>query len=111
MVDGGEAGEKVFSELSNEFRKKARFLKKLKERDLERHYPSQFRQEADAALATQDSDKKRMAKKALLEKVLDWAKTNPNDVRCQFEEPAKEIIDFLKEIERCLEPGQSVPTS
>ena len=111
MVDGGMEGSKVIEQIAKKFRGKDKFLKQLHEHDLERHYPSQFRQEADAALATQDSDKKRMAKKALLEKVLDWAKTNPNDVRCQFEEPAKEIIDFLKEIERCLEPGQSVPTS
>lgn len=99
-VDGDEPGCEAMSNLRSRYKTwdPNQFIT-LKEEDFERYYPPRFTGDADAALAIADKQKKREAKRELLDKVLTWAKEHEDEAQAEFATSAKEIIEFLRTIE------------
>jgi AAA15 family ATPase/GTPase len=108
IVDGEPEGVEVIQKLKSAFCKagwKDSSFHSLSKHDFEEYYPAKFQKEVSVALDMRGSgnkQKKREAKKSLVEKVKKWARSNESEAQKAFAKSAKEIIDLLKIIENQL---------
>jgi hypothetical protein len=70
--------------------------------DFESYYPDRFAAQRDDALALSDRERKREAKRVLLDAVRAWIAQDPESARAEFEQSAVGVIAALREIEAAL---------
>lgn len=105
LIDGG-IGENVVAELRRSFKTwSPDHFQCLKEHDFEAYYPASFRDRADQALKTEDKAKRRIAKREVLTQVLCWIEQDRAAAKLAFQDSAREVIQFLQQIEHTLVPG------
>jgi len=104
LVDGDEYGQQTIDRLRNKFRtwSKENF-KALSKENFEEYYPDVFAEPVTKVLAIADHQEKRLAKRELLESVIDWIEEDQERAREAFEHSAEEVVSVLKEIERGLD--------
>lgn len=109
VVDGGPRGEAVIQRLRNDYRSagwdEGQF-RTLSRSDFEFYYPNRFEGDVAAALALPHGLQRQRAKGALVEKVMTWAREEPEAARAVFAESAHEVIELLREIEGVLGPAE-----
>lgn len=102
VVDGDVGGKKLINKLKDNFSdwERDRF-KYFKNKNFENYYPERFKKEVDTVLKLRGNEKHER-KKELTKKVLQWIDDNNSTAKREFSTSAKEVIDFLKEIEKTL---------
>lgn len=99
VVDSGDSGSHVIKRLRNTFQTWPQNHFRLLEHDnFEKYYPACFKDAAEKALQVQPKQARQVAKNQLLQCVLDWARSDRNAARTEFESSAQEVIGILKEI-------------
>jgi hypothetical protein len=109
ILDGDSKGKDVVKRLQSKFPSWPKdafavFSKKA----FELYYPAQFADDAATALAIEDREARRAAKKELLLAVVAWIEQNEDLAKQQFSESAAEVIEKLQEFERSLGPASGV---
>jgi len=105
MVDGDDTGQQVVADLRAKYKDwPPNHFATWSQPDFERYYPSRFADQAEAALAKPQREK-RAAKKKLLDEVKAWCNANPGEARVEFGKSGAEIIGKLKEIDQTLRGG------
>lgn len=102
-IDSGKEENEIISEIRLRYVKsgwKESNFSQFSEHDFEKYFPSRFRSEIDKVLSIVDKQKKRIAKKELLEKVKTWILENDELAKEEFGKSALEIINVLKEIQK-----------
>ncbi|HYT45979.1 MAG TPA: AAA family ATPase [Methylomirabilota bacterium] len=105
MVDGDSSGQKIIDDLKQKYTPGGwtgdKFINFSKE-NFEEYYPERFSGNAQAALAIQDRQERRAAKKTVFDEVLDWINSDQAQAKSEFEESAAEVKAILKAIEENL---------
>lgn len=102
ILDGGEKEKDILDKIKDIYISRGwneSCFMQFEQHDFESYYPEKFRTEF-TQMNTLDKDKKRTAKKELLERVLKWATESPEEARIEFAVSAKEVIDKLKSISK-----------
>lgn len=105
VIDGDRIGTQAIADLKTKYMPSGwheQNFSNFSKNNFEEYYPASFQSEAQAALQLTGKQQKRQAKKALLQKVLDWIASSPQQAKSEFEQSAKEVIDILKDIDRKL---------
>lgn len=104
-VDGDAKGVGIVERLKRSYAtwESNRFAN-YKESQFEKYYPKVFTKEVEAALGL-EGQKRREAKKVLLEKVRSWLDEDRSRAEAALQESAKEIIEDLKIIASQLKGG------
>ncbi|MCA9374354.1 AAA family ATPase [Candidatus Peregrinibacteria bacterium] len=101
-IDAGEKEEEIISKMQKTYEtsgwKKTNF-DQFSEHDFEKYYPKKFQTEVDQILRIKEKNKKREAKKKLLDDVKKWIEENEKEAKTEFEKSASEIISILKRID------------
>jgi len=106
VVDGDDAGKKVIQELKEEYATEqggwhqSNFIN-LNETDFEKYYPERFRTKVDNILSL-SPDAKPVAKRSLLQEVLDFIEKDRETAKEEFAQSADEVIKILRAIEESL---------
>lgn len=102
MVDGDADGQKVVELLQHDYKSwPADHFRTWAKKNFEEYYPARFERRANEVLSMNHAAK-RDAKKVLLDEVKAWCESNEENAKAAFHESAKEVIDFLWEIEQRL---------
>jgi hypothetical protein len=100
LVDGDESGEDAITKLREKFNKVPQeHFSTLDQPQFEMYYPSNFFDDAKAALGIQDKEKKRNAKKVLLDNVIDWLDEDSERAKSALSLSAASVIAQLQKIE------------
>jgi len=97
IVDAGEAGDRITNELRSKFSTAGNRFWQFENEDFERYYPAKFQSEVATVLAIADKKAKKVAKAALLKKVMDEL-NETQSLREDFATSAAEVIEKLREI-------------
>ncbi len=110
LLDGDEAGQRVRSAFwgAPRYEKYRDNVSCLQQAQFEKYLPERFQTSAAEVLMKEFPEINGSKRKLILE-VLDWAKGNPDLAKTEFAESAKEVIDYLLDIERAL--AQDAPLS
>ncbi len=102
VLDNGEEEKRIIVTLKELYKKtgwnESNFTQ-FNEHDFEKFYPSSFQQKTEEVLKIKDKQKRREAKKLLLEKIIEWIKSDEKNAKKEFEKSAKAVIEKLKAIE------------
>jgi AAA domain, putative AbiEii toxin, Type IV TA system len=100
-VDGDPAGRQVTAKLREKFPTIPKEAFACWESpQFEQYFPSNFAQATSTALAIQDKQGKRAAKRELLLQVVDWIEEDTERARESFQTSAQHVIEDLQSIER-----------
>jgi predicted ATPase len=102
-IDGGKEETELINDLKTIYSKsgwKEDNFGQFSQHDFEKYYPYKFQKQVKEALGIKDKQKKRSAKKELLEEVKDWIHENDKEAKEAFKESASEIIEVLKIIKK-----------
>jgi hypothetical protein len=72
----------------------------FKEHDFEKYYPMDFQTKVSEIIRITDKQKRRNAKRALLEELKQWIASDESNAKEKFKESAKEVIDKLKQLSK-----------
>jgi hypothetical protein len=102
-IDGDSEGRRIVGELQKKYAgwSPDRFAC-FSEPQFEKYYPVHFSSDVEGALAVQDKQELRTAKRELLGRVVEWLDADPTRAREALSESAREVIDDLCKIERQL---------
>lgn len=101
LIDGGADEVKIITEMKDKYYKSGwdeSNFNQLKKHDFENYYPEKFQDKVSKILAIKDKQKKRNAKKDLLEEIKYWIKNDESHAKKLFTQSAKEIITHLEKI-------------
>jgi hypothetical protein len=102
IIDEGDKEKEITQKLKTTYKGKGwsedHFMQ-FDEHDFEKYYPQDFEEKVKQVLSITDREKRRSEKKALLDEVESWIRTNPEIAKNAFEKSAANIIDKLKSIE------------
>jgi hypothetical protein len=99
-TDGDPAGQKVVTRLKEKFADwPDNHFRSFQAANFENYYPKRFSSEVSSALGIGHGPEKQAAKKKLLDQVMAWAQQNVPLAKEEFARSAKEVLDFLREIE------------
>jgi predicted ATP-dependent endonuclease of OLD family len=102
VVDGDDEGKQVATDLQQKYKSwPAEHFSTWSQSDFELYYPIRFSKQIEDTLAL-PHDKKKAAKKKLLDDVKDWCDNNQDDAKIEFKKSAKEVIAKLQKIEKTL---------
>jgi len=105
VVDAGGDEKKVIEKLQSTYKAAGwdenQFLQ-FSQHDFENYLPEHFKDDVDATLGETEKQKKRAAKKLLLENVLAWIAEDVDIAKTEFEASAADVIQILKQIEAAL---------
>ncbi len=103
LIDAGEEELGIISKMKDKYVKagwnEANFGQ-FSEHDFEKYYPSEFHPKVGEILRISDKQKRRNAKKELLEEVKQWISANESLAKEKFKESANEVIERLKQINK-----------
>lgn len=103
IIDAGEDEQKIISKMKDKYIKAGwneTNFGQFSEHDFEKYYPSDFKPKVDEIIKISDKQKRRQAKKELLEEVKQWIASDENIAKEKFKESAKEVIEKLKLINK-----------
>lgn len=103
IIDGGKEEREIIETLRNTYIKngwKEDNFSQFSEHDFERYYPKQFKAKVNLVLAETNKQKRREAKKILLEEIKQWILSNEKIAKEEFKISAEPVINKLKEIAR-----------
>jgi AAA15 family ATPase/GTPase len=103
LIDGGNEELEIISKMRDKYVKagwNSANFGQFNEHDFEKYYPSEFQSEVGEILKINDKQKRRKAKKELLDKVKKWISANESIAKEKFKESATEVIDRLKQINK-----------
>ena len=101
IIDGGNEERKIIESLKNSYSKNGwneDNFSQFSEHDFEKYYPKQFKVKVNLVLAETNKQKKREAKKNLLEEIKEWILTDERIAKEEFKISAEPVINKLKEI-------------
>lgn len=101
LIDSGEEEAKIISKMKDKYAKAGwneNNFSQLSEHDFENYYPTEFKSKVEEIAQITDKQKKRQAKKILLEEVKLWIVNDENTAKEKFKDSAKEVIERLKQI-------------
>ena len=101
IIDGGIEESKIINSLKNSYSKNGwneDNFSQFSEHDFEKYYPKRFKMKVNSVLAETNKQKKREAKKVLLEEIKQWIFTNEKIAKEEFKISAEPVINKLKEI-------------
>ena len=101
-ADSDSSGIQEINKLRESFGTRERIFENYEKTCFEGYYPSRFSADRENALTLTDPAARKDAKAQLLQKVLAWARDNPDEASKEFLDSASEIIADLKYIESCL---------
>lgn len=100
LVDGDQSGIDAVARLQKGYPSwDEESFKHLERTDFERYYPEVFAERVEEALSETDKQRKRQAKKDLLDDVLTWISEDEPRAKNAFAASADEIIKVLQEFE------------
>ncbi len=106
IVDGGNEENQIIEELHNRYIKngwnKDNFSQ-FSEHDFENYYPTRFKEKIALAINQKDKQKKRSAKKLLLDEIKEWIVKDEKTAKAEFKKSAQDVINKLKEIAKVIE--------
>jgi predicted ATPase len=103
LVDGDQSGKDAVARLQDDYTGwPAESFRHLSETDFELYYPEVFQARVAEVLALPKQEK-RVAKRDLLEELLQWIDGNEEEARQAFEASSAEVIEHLRDLERSLE--------
>lgn len=103
IIDSGVEEEIIIDKLKNKYTKSGwneSNFSQFNKHDFELYYPSEFKLKVDEIIEISDKQKKRNAKKMLLEEVKNWIASDEISAKEKFKESAKEVIEILKLISK-----------
>ncbi len=103
LLDGDKIGKDAIERLQERYGHaswRPNSFRTFSRESFEAYYPERFSVEAQIALDTPDKQRRREAKRELLERVLLFAETKPEVATAEFKRSAAEVISILKQIER-----------
>lgn len=103
IIDSGTEEELILEKLRSKYTKSGwneSNFGQFSEHNFERYYPSEFTDKVDEVIKISDKQKRRKAKKELLNEVKNWINLDEASAKEKFRESAKEIIDRLKQISK-----------
>lgn len=101
IIDGGNEENKIIEELRSRYIKNGwneDNFTQFFEHDFENYYPERFKAKAKLVLAETNKQKKREAKKLLLEEIKHWIASDEKTAKEEFRISAEPVINKLKEI-------------
>jgi predicted ATP-dependent endonuclease of OLD family len=101
IIDEGEEEAKIIQKLKDIYSKngwKKENFTQFSEHDFEKYYPERFQSKVNSILSETSNDKKREAKKNLLDEVKKWIFQEESIAKEEFKVSAQEVIIKLKEI-------------
>jgi hypothetical protein len=102
VVDGDAPGQKAVEKLKTKYPSwSSNHFRTWTEENFERYYPAKFAERVSEVLAL-PRDRKRDAKKELLDDVKQWCDSNREEAQAALGESASEVIQLLKEIDLTL---------
>lgn len=103
QIDSGKEEEIIITKMKDKYAKsgwnKTNFGQ-FSEHDFENYYPLEFSLQVAEIAQISDKQKRRQAKKDLLEKVKQWIENDQNTAKEKFKVSAGEVIDRLKQISK-----------
>lgn len=101
FADGDAAGKKCIEELRDNFKDtwKSEQFQSFSEANFEAYYPVPFTKQYAIIQSIKDKNEKRLAKRKLLQAVIDWAEKNNEAAKKKFKKSFAEIIVWLNKIE------------
>jgi AAA15 family ATPase/GTPase len=105
IIDSGEEEKKIIDSLKTTYVKNGwneENFSQFSEHDFEKYYPAKFTSKIKSVLAESNNQKKRDAKKALLNEVKQWILSDEKIAKDAFKTSAKSVIEKLKEIEKSI---------
>lgn len=103
LIDAGEEEDMIIGKMKAKYSKSGwnqSNFSQFSHHDFEKFYPLEFQSKVGAIEKIKDKQKKRQAKKSLLEDVKLWIVKEDKSAKDKFKESAKEVIDILKRIAR-----------
>lgn len=101
IIDQGAEEDQIIQTMRMKYSKSgwdANNFLQFEEHDFEKYYPKRFEKQVEEVLSISKKDKKRKAKKELLEKVVSWINDHESEAKDEFRMSAKEVIEKLKMI-------------
>lgn len=101
IIDGGSEESEIIDSLRNSYSKigwNVENFSQFSEHDFEKYYPKRFKVKVNLVLAETNKQKKRDAKKVLLEEIKEWILTDEKIAKEEFKISAELVINKLKEI-------------
>jgi len=109
ILDGDSTGKDIVQQLQSKFPSwPAEAFTVFPKGAFELYYPARFAQDAAEALAVEDKQARRAAKKKLLLAVVALIEQNEDLAEEDFSESAAEVIGMLREFERSLGPASGL---
>jgi hypothetical protein len=106
IIDEGFDEKRIIESLKNSYLKNGwndENFSQFSEHDFERYYPKRFEEKVNFILAETNKQRKREAKKALLDEIKQWICTDEKIARLEFKISAQPVIDKLKIIAKRLD--------
>ncbi|NOS94617.1 MAG: AAA family ATPase [Cyclobacteriaceae bacterium] len=103
IIDTGEEEEGIIKKIKEKYTKAGwneSNFSQFSEHDFEKYYPSNFKLKVDGIISITDKQKRRNAKKQLLDEVKQWIALHEDEAKEKFKESAKEVIEKLKQISK-----------
>jgi len=101
IIDGGIEEGKIIESLKSSYSKNGwneNNFSQFSEHDFEKYYPKRFKAKVNLVLAETNKQKRREAKKVLLEEVKQWILEDEKIAKEEFKTSAEPVINKLKEI-------------
>jgi predicted ATP-dependent endonuclease of OLD family len=99
VADGEPSGLEVINRLKATFKEwPPDHFRNFTAHNFEQYYPQQFSQRVAEVLAMPKSQQKKDAKGKLAREVFNWAMRDPETAKREFNNSAREVLDFLTEI-------------
>lgn len=101
IIDGGNEESKIIESLKNSYSENGwneDNFSQFSEHDFEKYYPKRFKVKVNLVLAETNRQKKREAKKVLLEEIKAWIFADEKIAKEEFKISAEPVINKLKEI-------------
>jgi len=103
LVDGDTRGQDIIKNLKDKFKSwSENHFQCFSKKNFEEYYPERFQEKVVNLLGIEDKQKKREAKKELLDEVRTWIGENREIAIKEFNESAEEVIKLLDSINKAL---------
>jgi len=101
LIDSGVEETKIITKMKVKYAQAGwneSNFSQFSEHDFENYYPSEFKLKVEEIAQITDKQKRRLAKKELLDEVKLWIANDENNAKEKFKISASEVIDRLKQI-------------
>jgi len=110
LIDGGPKEAKIIKDFKSMYKESGwedKQFNQFSKHDFELYYPNRFKKEVKKVLKMRRGKKKQEEKRILLNKVKKWIGKNDKEAKEAFKTSAKEVIEYLKTINKELNKSGS----